>query len=291
MLVTFRNLSKGELCLQSVKRCLDGSFVVLPLSLSLSTALVVVFVQVGQVMGGEVANLLDNVLVQRSCATGEDNSDLRVHLGVAKQHAQRVPSSLVDVQGFVDDDAVDAGQADGSGANELLDAVDAGKDDIGVGQVLVLVTRVSDVDAGSRQLNAGVVGDSVSIHPDKRVHVIVGDDHELVRTSKGAGIELLLSDGSRRVSALLERHLTADLHDGSDDSASSGDQVVGDDAEDAVLAESTDQTQLFNPQVSDSQALKSCSHTSIDSEEPFETGLSDLVVRGAWETLVQSNIS
>ncbi|KAH0357987.1 hypothetical protein KCU83_g520, partial [Aureobasidium melanogenum] len=273
-----------------VKRCLDSSFVGISLGLSLGTALVVVFVQVGKVVSSEIADLLDHVLVQRSCSTGEDDADFRVHLGVAKQHAQRVPGSLVDVQRFVDNDAVDAGQANGSGSNELLDAVDAGKDDIGVGQVLVLVAGVGNVDGRSRQFDAGVVGDSVSVHPDKRVHVIIGDDHELVRTSKGAGIELLLSDGSRRVSALVERHLSADLHDSSHDSASSGDQVVGDDAEDAVLAESIDQTQLLDPQVCDSQTLKSCSHRAIDSEEPFEAGHSDLPVRTAWEALVQSNV-
>lgn len=44
--------------------CSDGSFVFIPLGLSQCAALGVVLVPVGQVMGGELADLLDNILVQ-----------------------------------------------------------------------------------------------------------------------------------------------------------------------------------------------------------------------------------
>lgn len=64
MSVMFRSLIKGGLFLRSVKSHLDGSFVGIPLELSLSTALVGVFVPVGQVESGEIANLFDNFLIQ-----------------------------------------------------------------------------------------------------------------------------------------------------------------------------------------------------------------------------------
>lgn len=64
MSVMFRSLIKGGLFLRSVKRHLDGSFVGIPLKLSLSTGLIGVFVPVRQVESSEIAYLFDNFLIQ-----------------------------------------------------------------------------------------------------------------------------------------------------------------------------------------------------------------------------------
>jgi hypothetical protein len=255
----------------------------------LDAALVGVSVPVGKRDGSKVTHVLLGVLVQRSLAADKGGADFRVHLRVAKNHGQIVPGRLVDVHGLIDDDTFDARQLDCSAADELLETVDATEDNIGVGQEHVLVTGVSEVDSGSGQLDAGVVGEDDAIHPDSGIHVLVADEHKLVGTSEDAILHFLFGDGDGVVSAFLNGQRSADLHDNGGHAARSGHEVGWNDSEHLALLQSFDHVQLLNPKIGDSQGLKGTSNTVVDCTIPFQGRLGRLsAVMAAWEALVQS---
>jgi hypothetical protein len=272
------------------ERCSDGTSISIPVGLGTGAALVSVSVPVGKGDGSKVADVLLGVLVQRGLAADKDGADLGVHLRVLENHGQVVPGGLVNVHGLINDHALDARQLNGLAANELLEAGDAAEDDVGVGEEHVLVARVSEVDGGSGQLGASVVGENDTIHPDGRIHVIVADKHKLVGTSEDALFHLIFSDGNGVVSALLKGQQGANLHDDSGHAASSSHELGRNDAEAFALLQSLNQIELFDPHVDDSQGLVGTSDTVVDCAVPFHGRLSGLdAIMAAWEALVQSD--
>lgn len=271
---------------------LESTSIGVPLGLSLSTALASVSVPVRKRNGSEVADLLLDKLVQGSLATDKDSADIGVHLRVTENHGQIIPGGLVDVHGLIDDDASDARQLDGLAADELLEALNADEDDIGVAQILVLIAGIGDVDSGSGQLDASVVSEGQGILVESRINVLVTNKHKLVRTSKDALVNFLLVDRNRKLSALLNGQRSANLHDGSGHAARSGDLVGWDDAEDLALLQSLDQVQLLDPQIGDLEVFESRSDAVVDGKIPLQGACGSLsTIVAAREALVQSGNS
>jgi len=242
--------------------------------------------------GSEVADLLLDRLVQGSLATDKDSADVRVHLRVTENHGQIIPGGLVDVHGLINDDTGDARQLDGLAADELLEALDTDQDDIGVGQILVLIAGIGDVDSGSGQVDASVVGDGQSILVESRINVLVTNKHKLVRASEDALVNVLLVDRNGILSALLNGQRSTNLHDDSSHAAGSGDLMSWDDAEDLALLQSHDQVQLLDPQIGDLEVFESRSDAVVDGKIPLQGARGSLsTIVAAREALVQSGNS